>query len=93
MEKNDNLKQQWQNDITESLRSGIGLVTFTKKDGSERVMKCTLQTNFIPESYIPKGTGHKVSEDILSVFDVEASGWRSFRWDSVKTFTLLGKNV
>jgi hypothetical protein len=25
--------------------------------------------------------------DVLAVWDVEASGWRSFRWDSIIGFT------
>lgn len=58
-------------------------VTFTKKDGTQRVMKCTLDADVVPET----GTSKTVNrnDEALPVYDVEAKGWRSFRWDSVKT--------
>jgi len=32
----------------------------------------------------------KVNEEVIPVYDLDAKGWRSFRWDSVKQvrFTL-----
>lgn len=60
-------------------------VKFTKKDGSERVMKCTLQESDIPEQSKPKGSDRAKSEDSLRVFDMEKNEWRSFRWDSIKS--------
>ena len=61
------------------------LVTFTKKDGSERVMRCTLAESRIPSDHAPKtdGSAKKKNDDALAVYDVEKSGWRSFRWDSL----------
>ena len=61
-------------------------VTFTKKDGSERVMKCTLSENFIPQAENSSDTAknRKTSDEALPVYDLQAEGWRSFRWDSVK---------
>lgn len=74
------------------LKDGVVEVTFTKSDGTERVMKCTLKDEVISEHWIPKNTEtqRKFSEDVLPVFDVEAKGWRSFRFDSIKgvDFTL-----
>lgn len=60
-------------------------VKFTKKDGTERVMVCSLQESDIPEEYKPKGTNRVVSEESLRVFDKEKNEWRSFRWDSIKS--------
>ncbi len=64
-------------------------VTFIKKDGTERTMICTTDSNKIPEDKQPIGES-KVKEnmDILRVYDLENEGWRSFRIDSVKTFTV-----
>ena len=56
-------------------------VTFTKKDGTERVMNCTLMEDYLPET---TGVGKAASLDALSVYDVDKEDWRSFRWDSVK---------
>ena len=60
-------------------------VTFIKKDGSERAMRCTLSENKIPADKVPKteGTSTTYSGSAVRVFDTEVSEWRSFRWDSV----------
>lgn len=59
-------------------------VTFTKTDGSERQMRCTLNEDKIPADFAPKNTERKKSDNVLPVFDVENQGWRSFRLDSIK---------
>jgi len=69
-------------------------VVFTKKDGTERTMKATLKEDILP--FVQQDFGdvdapvRAKSKDSLSVWDVEANGWRSFRWDSIKSvhFTL-----
>jgi hypothetical protein len=58
-------------------------VTFIKKDGTERVMKCTRSLGMIPTEFHPKGGERKQSEDIFPVFDLSIQGWRSFRLDSI----------
>ena len=75
--------------VKTTLREGVAEVTFTKVDGSERVMKCTLKSDLIPSESTPKGTGKTHSPETLSVFDVESNGWRSFRWNTVKKFDFV----
>jgi len=60
-------------------------VTFTKKDGTLRDMRCTLSEGRIPTDKHPKteGAGAKDSGSAVRVFDTEKQEWRSFRWDSV----------
>ena len=58
-------------------------ISFTKKDGTERKMICTLAENKIPSEKMPKNSGKSKSDDALAVFDIEKNDWRSFRWDSV----------
>lgn len=65
------------------LRSEIVQLTFTKKDGTERIMKCTLAEQKIPAENAPKGTERAKSDEAVAVFDLENNGWRSFRWDSL----------
>jgi len=65
------------------LRSGNVTVEFVKKDGSTRTMLCTLKEETIPSEFAPKGSTKAQSDETLAVFDVEAQGWRSFRWDSL----------
>lgn len=58
-------------------------VTFTKKDGTERVMKCTRSPTLIPEDQHPKnGTGD--SDSAIRVFDLDKNEWRSFVVENVK---------
>lgn len=52
-------------------------ITFTKKDGTERIMKCTRNTAFIPTEQLPK-EGSTESTSAVPVFDLDAQGWRSF---------------
>lgn len=72
-------------DVISRLKKGVVGVTFTKKDGTERTMMCTLDVDVIPNDFAPKGEDKRAKNDeALAVFDVEKEGWRSFRWDSVK---------
>ncbi len=66
------------------LRSENVTLTFTKKDGTERKMVCTLAESKIPSEKSPKNTGKAQSEESMAVFDLEKQDWRSFRFDSVK---------
>jgi len=59
-------------------------VTFTKQDGTDRTMRCTLVESHIPTDKLPKGTGIAHTEDVQRVFDVDLQAWRSFKWASVK---------
>jgi hypothetical protein len=77
------------------LRSHLALgavtVTFTKKDGTERVMECTTSPAIVPAEPIVEGVEKKekkVNEDIMPVYDITAQGWRSFRWDSIKQISI-----
>lgn len=59
-------------------------ITFTKSDGTERVLHATLAEGKIPQEKQPKQTGRNASQDAQPVFDVDLGEWRSFRWDAVK---------
>jgi len=61
------------------------LVTFTKKDGSTRVMKCTKNLSKIPVTMHPSGEKEIKEGSAFRVFDLENNGWRSFNAESVKT--------
>lgn len=70
--------------IQELLRKAILAVTFKKSDGSERVMKCTLRSDLIPEAHKPAGKKViKENEYTVRVYDLDKNAWRSFRFDSV----------
>lgn len=84
-----------QQEIKNALHLNVCRVTFTKVNGDERVMECTLKTDFLPLQTVVKETTapRKVNENALAVYDVNAEGWRSFRWDSVKNFEILEDTV
>lgn len=79
------LKGVLHDDITKNL-----CVVFTKKDGTDREMFCTLSESRIPAEKQPKSqasdstTAGQGNDSAIRVFDTEKQEWRSFRWDSVK---------
>lgn len=66
------------------LHDGEVTVKFIKADGSDRLMRCTLQESVLPKVDKTVTKTRKVSDETLSVWDLDANGWRSFRWDSIK---------
>ena len=54
-------------------------ITFNKKDGSERVMRCTLVPEQLPPAIVTEEKApRKRTEGVISVYDLDAMGWRSF---------------
>lgn len=88
-------------DLTEaSLHSWLKMVlnqqsatiTFTKVDGTERVMQCTLEADKLPPA-VPLAEGktprkETTSTKALRVFDLEKKEWRSFTTKNVKRIEL-----
>ena len=66
------------------------VVTFEKVNGELRTMLCTLKSEYIPTEITENDTKRTKVEnpDILPVYDLESNGWRSFRLNSVKEFSL-----
>jgi len=82
-------------DIVELLLNDVATVTFTKADGTERVMECTLLakvlgTHFKPDSEILEEMKGRITETTptIAVWDLPSDGWRSFRMDSVKSISI-----
>jgi len=62
-------------------------INFNKKDGTSRKMLCTLIESELPKRDIKESTvTKKVNEEIISAYDLEKEGWRSFRLDSLTSF-------
>ena len=80
-------------ELKEALRENIVSVLFEKKDGTERSMRCTLNSIVIPEDKRPKGTDERVANDsVLPVFDIDIMEWRSFRLSSLKYWGVYVKS-
>lgn len=72
--------------LIESLSESVLRVTFTKKDGTERQLVCTLRPDLLPTLTEDVQTKKKKENpDIIAAYDLENKGWRSFRLDSVIT--------
>ena len=70
----ENLKSQ--------MRNGVVEFSYTKKDGSTRVAKGTLNFDIMGEENQPKsGIGYN-SDTTTRYFDVISDGWRSFKNDN-----------
>jgi hypothetical protein len=73
-------------DIVSALQSNICDVKFTKVNGEERLMRCTLKEDLLPEpvaSDTEINRNRKPNESVQVVWDLEKTAWRSFRIDSV----------
>ena len=86
--------RNWLRDL---LKSEVVTLTFTKKDGTKREMLSTLCESRIPKSEKSSESAgtRKYSEEAQPVYDIEAKGWRSFRWDSLSMieFSIGDKSV
>jgi len=79
------------NEMIEHLRQGECRVIFKKASGEERDMICTLQEDVIPPASKTDPLSQKkvrsVNEEVVPVWDVNKQAWRSFRVDSVISFS------
>lgn len=76
----DELKKLLEEEVVE--------VTFTKLDGDKRVMTCTLREDLKPQATKTDPLSQKkvrqISDKVISVWDMKAKGWRSFRYERVE---------
>lgn len=79
-------------DLMKMLEENVVVVTFLKLDGDQRVMTCTLKEDIKPKATKTDTLSQKkvreISDKVCSVWDVNANGWRSFRYDRVQTVKL-----
>jgi hypothetical protein len=96
--------QRW---LNLELHRQIVTVVFTKKDGTERTMRCTLNHQAMPveetikaleaDSKLLEATQQKQTRkpnpDVRTCYDVDGGAWKSFRWDSIKSVTYNDSEV
>jgi hypothetical protein len=82
--------------ILNDLREYVIEVTFTKVNGEQRIMRCTLRSDLLPETYVNEADEekafHRVNPEVIAAWDVQAGGWRSFRVDSVSYVQNVNEN-
>ncbi len=89
-------------ELVKSLKESVCEVVFTKVDGSERTMKCTLREDVLApfikaiedrnKQLLAEGKEVKVKAEnpnVLSVIDMEKNAWRSFKLDTIKSVKVV----
>jgi hypothetical protein len=74
--------------LVEGLKRNLMKVNFTKVNGEERTMNCSLHESLLPES-TPSATTKKENLDVIAVWDIDKGAWRSFRLDSITDYTVI----
>lgn len=73
-------------ELRKLLSTDIVTVTFTKKNGELREMLCTTLKEYLPGEWLDSEKPLVLAETgIVTVWDLEQKGWRSFRFDSIKS--------
>jgi hypothetical protein len=74
-------------DLKKLLHEHTLTVLFTKKDGTQRTMLCTLMPEYLPVTDKQEGDEmkkeRKGNNTSLRVWDLEKKDWRAFRIDSI----------
>jgi len=80
-------------DLKNLLDQNVVVVDFTKLNGDKRVMTCTLREDMKPPATKTDTMSQKkvreISDAVVSVWDVNAKGWRSFRYDRVNSIDVV----
>jgi hypothetical protein len=87
-----NVFEDW---VSGLLKTNTVRVTFTKRDGSTRVMLCTRRSDIVPPAVITETKRTKTATPgVLPVFDIELKQWRSFTLRNVSSVEFsLGEDL
>jgi len=81
--------------LMETLKKEVAVVTFKKLNGDERKMPCTLITDFLPpakkDDTITQKKVREISDAVVAVWAIESKGFRSFRYDRVTKVEVIDK--
>ncbi len=82
--------------LLKDLTENVAEIYFTKVDGTQRRMKCTLLPHLLPPNtdlnYLHEEHKKADNLNVIACWDLENGGWRSFRIDSVKMVQLLDQS-
>jgi len=80
-------------DLKKTLEQNVLVVDFLKLNGDKRVMTCTLREDIKPPATKTDTMSQKkvreISDAVVSVWDVNAKGWRSFRYDRINSVDII----
>ena len=69
-------RNQWLRNL---LKSGTYNITFTKVNGEQRTMPCTLEPTKLPPAPVKEAATKARKDDTLSVWCLDKQEWRSFK--------------
>lgn len=80
-------------DLKLLLEHNVVVVDFTKLNGDRRVMTCTTRSDIKPPATktdsLSQTKIRELNDAVVNVWDVNAQGWRSFRYDRVNSATVV----
>ena len=80
-------------DLKNLLEQNVVVVDFNKISGDKRVMTCTLRADMKPPATKTDTMSQKkvreMSDAVVNVWDVNALGWRSFRYDRINSVDIV----
>ena len=80
-------------DLKNLLDQNVVVVDFTKLNVDKRIMTCTLREDMKPPATKTDTMSQKkvreISDAVVSVWDVNAKGWRSFRYDRINSVNII----
>jgi len=80
-------------DLKNLLEQNVLVVDFLKLNGDKRVMTCTLREDMKPAATKADPLSQKkvreISDAVVSVWDVNAKGWRSFRYARINSVDIV----
>ena len=80
-------------DLKFQLEQNVLVVDFNKISGDKRVMTCTLREDMKPAATKTDTMSQKkvreMSDAVVNVWDVNAKGWRSFRYDRINAVDIV----
>ena len=80
-------------DLKTLLEQNVLVVDFTKLNGDKRVMTCTLREDMKPRATKDDTMSQKkvreISDAVVGVWDVNAKGWRSFRYERINSVDII----
>jgi len=81
-------------DLQNILSQNVVVVDFNKLNGDKRVMTCTLREDMKPpatknDTMSQKKVREINREELVSVWDVNAKGWRSFRYNRINSVDIV----
>lgn len=75
------------------LEQNVLVVDFNKLNGDKRIMTCTLREDMKPratkDDVLSQKKVREVSDAVVSVWDVNAKGWRSFRYERINAVDIV----